>query len=213
MFQILPNEGVCLNIHFNGQPLDIEGLTGQTVFSELIDCVEQHARQAGITLLEIVVDGKSFPYDERKRIEDETLSSFQSIEFVGSTLREIIRSAVFDHSEALDHLETLMENISGDLRIGKVKEAMQTQIEFVDCLVWLSSMLEHLSKGFIEGMIESGLEKRRIMLVKALDEKMAMLKKSQEDQDWVGMADVLEYEFPDVVKEARNLFRTVKVSE
>jgi len=38
---------------------------------------------------------------------------------------------------------------------------------------------------------------------------MAAVKSAQESEDWVGVADILEYEFPEIFSDARKLIETI----
>jgi hypothetical protein len=43
-------------------------------------------------------------------------------------------------------------------------------------------------------------------LISQLDEQTQAIQDAQETEDWVGLADILEYEFPEIFQSGQNLF-------
>ena len=122
----------------------------------------------------------------------------------------MIYCAVEDSAEALAHLEELVQTVSEELRVGNIAEAMEPYMHVMDGLEWITTVMEALPQTLPEVLGESSREKRREDLLKRVSEQMGMLQSSQEDEDWVGLADCLEYEFPDLFQEIRDFLAEIR---
>jgi len=83
---------------------------------------------------------------------------------------------------------------------------MERQLETLDGLEWLSSILKNLAVGLAPEMSERSIESSRAQLMDQLATQMTALQKAHENNDWVGLADILEYEIPPITAQARELF-------
>ncbi|HNV72855.1 MAG TPA: hypothetical protein PKO06_24315, partial [Candidatus Ozemobacteraceae bacterium] len=91
----------------------------------------------------------------------------------------------------------------------KVREGMQHLVDVLDGMEWLSTILEHLDYSG-KGLEENALALKKTELLKQIETQMTNLHASQEQQDWVGVADILEYEIQERFREGAELFRQVK---
>ncbi|MFZ2956824.1 MAG: hypothetical protein WA705_08045 [Candidatus Ozemobacteraceae bacterium] len=199
-----------MNIFLNGEALDLDENSPDSTVGELIDLLEPELDKRGRTLVEIIINGVSYAPDQREAFDHRLLAELEKVELIGVTSQELLQDAIKDGPEAFSYLEGLALEIASSMRIGNVKEAMERHVEFVDGLDWMSMVLQQLSLGFAAKMTENTLEERRQRLLKRFTEHMAGLKNSQENKDWVGLADILEYEFPDLFKEGRQLFEELQ---
>lgn len=195
-----------MKIILNETPIDIDGLTAETTLVELLDGIEDSLQGSGATVVEIVAGEKIYSPEQLDELEDIKVLEFEQIEFRAATAQEMVRLAIEDGGEGLQHLEDMAIEISADLRIGKVKEAMDSYIEMVDGIEWFVIMVKNADRAFASAMAESSLESERQTLISRIEEQMNSIHQMQESEDWVGMADVLEYEFPEIFSEGRNLF-------
>lgn len=198
-----------MNILLNGQTLAIEGLEPEVTVLQLLDTVEESLKGTGATIVEIILDGQSFSPDENEKIEEFKVLSFKKIEFVAATIQEMVAAAFEDGEEGLQHLEEIALEVAADLRLGRVKEAMDSYLEFVDGIEWFITMLKNAEKAFAGNMTESSVEADRQTVMTRLSEQMSSVQAAQEAEDWVGMADVLEYEFPEVLREGKVLVKKI----
>ena len=86
---------------------------------------------------------------------------------------------------------------------------MDSYLEFVDGIEWLVTMLKSADLAFASNMAESSLESDRQALVQRLGEQMNQVQIAQEAQDWVGLADILEYEFPEILQDSRGFIKSI----
>ena len=198
-----------MNILLNGQTLAIEGLEPEVTVLQLLDTVEESLKGTGATVVEIILDGQSFSPDENEKIEELKVLSLKKIEFVAATIQEMVAGAFEDGEEGLRHLEEIALGVSADLRLGRVKEAMDSYLEFVDGIEWFIAILKNAEQAFAGNMTESSVEADRQAVMARLSEQVNSLQTAQEAEDWVGMADALEYEFPDVLREGKVLVKKI----
>lgn len=195
-----------MKIILNETQIDIDGLTAKTSLAELLDSVEDSLKGTGATVVEIVVGENVYSPDQLDVLEGIKVLEFEQIEFRAATAQEMVRLAIEDGGEGLQHLDEMALEISADLRIGKVKEAMDSYVEMVDGIEWFVTMVKNADRAFALAMAESSLESERQALIVRIAEQMNSIHGMQEAEDWVGMADVLEYEFPDIFSDGRDLF-------
>ncbi len=198
-----------MEIFLNGDSLEIDGMSPATTLSEIIEVVQESLKETGVSIMEIVADGKSFSPDDPEQLSRTTIQDFQKIEITALTPAEIVIQAVSDREANFGHIEGLASSIAENLRIGKTREAMESLVEIMDCLDWLTTMLGNLEKGFIKNLQENELELRRSDISRRLLDQIKNLRETQENRDWVGAADILEYEFPEIFSDCRKLFDEV----
>jgi len=199
-----------LNILLNGQALSIEGVTPEVTLAELVDTVTEELKESGATIMEIAADDIRISIEQTDELETRRLVEFETIDILTATARDLLEMALGESEEIFGFIDESARNVAADLRNGKVKEAMERHLETLDGLEWLSSILKHLVVGFAAEMSETSIEPRRKQLFDRLAAQMAELQKAQEHTDWVGLADVLEYEIPEITAEGRTLFADLR---
>jgi hypothetical protein len=198
-----------LEILLNDNRLDIEGINPEVTVLELLTTVEESLKGTQATVIEIILDEKSYSADDVSEISALKVMDYRKIELYTATAQEMVRAAFADGDAGLQHLEELAVEVASELRIGKVKEGMEGYLEFVDGIEWLVTMLKNADLAFASNMAESSLESDRQSLVQRLGEQMNQAQMVQEAQDWVGLADILEYEFPEILQDSKGLIKSI----
>ena len=198
-----------MEILLNDNRLDIEGISPEVTVLELLTTVEESLKGTQATVIEIILDEKSYSADDVSEISALKVMDYQKIELFTATAQEMVRAAFADGDAGLQHLEELAVEVASELRIGKVKEGMDSYLEFVDGIEWLVTMLKSADLAFASNMAESSLENDRQGLVQRLGEQMNQVQIAQEAQDWVGLADILEYEFPEILQDSRGFIKSI----
>lgn len=198
-----------MEILLNDNRLDIEGIGPEVTVLELLTTVEDSLKGTQATVIEIILDEKSYSADDVSEISTLKVMDYQKIELFTATAQEMVRAAFADGDAGLKHLEELAVEVASELRIGKVKEGMAGYLEFVDGIEWLVTMLKSADLAFASNMAESSLESDRQGLVQRLGEQMSQAQMAQEAQDWVGLADILEYEFPEILQDSKSFITSV----
>lgn len=198
-----------MEILLNDNRLDIEGINPEVTVLELLTTVEESLKGTQATVIEIILDEKSYSADDVSEISALKVMDYRKIELYTATAQEMVRAAFADGDAGLQHLEELAVEVASELRLGKVKEGMEGYLEFVDGIEWLVTMLKNADLAFASNMAESSLESDRQSLVQRLSGQMSQAQMVQEAQDWVGLADILEYEFPEILQDSKGLIKSI----
>ncbi|NLF96931.1 MAG: hypothetical protein GX569_09355 [Candidatus Riflebacteria bacterium] len=198
-----------MEILLNDNRLDIEGIGPEVTVLELLTTVEESLKGTQATVIEIILDEESYSADDVSEISTLKVMDYQKIELFTATAQDMVRAAFADGEAGLQHLEELAVEVASELRIGKVKEGMDSYLEFVDGIEWLVTMLKNADLAFASNMAESSLESDRQSLVQRLGEQMSQVQIAQEAQDWVGLADILEYEFPEILQDSKGFIKSI----
>ena len=75
--------------------------------------------------MRIFLDGKEYSAEDTEVLERLKLISYNKAELVAETAADVIRDAFIDSTEILLHLEDVAQNVSSELRLGNVKQAME----------------------------------------------------------------------------------------
>lgn len=201
-----------MNILLNGQPIEVDGLTPEVTLGGLVEALGTELRDQGLTIVKITVDGTGIDPEDVAALNARPVLGCQTVDLLAATAQDLVRIMVQDSAEVIPYFADLAKGIADDLRVGKVKEGLEHFVELVDGLDWLAAILGNLPSGFAAAMQESGAEARRQELLAKVSGQIGTLRSSQEAQDWVGLADSLEYEFPDLFKECEDLFTSLKAA-
>ena len=188
-----------MDIFFNDTPLTVDGIDDETSIADLIELVQQEVGKNGLTVVDVELDGTKFTADDAQ-LKTSRAGECRSLHLLGATIAELVSQALEDREAVFQHVEKLGRSVSESLRIGKVPDAMKQHVELLEGLTWITSILGNLGNAFPEKMAETDLELRRHELMTRLGEQMTALHEIQEKQDWVGMADLLEYELPEILQ-------------
>lgn len=196
-----------MKILINGKEFAIDDVKPDSTMIDLLDLVEPELQKNEMALMDVLIDGVNFSPDEREAFGQKNLLELGTIELIGLTAQEILEQAVADGEEAFPYLEGLAGEIAGDLRLGKNREGIEKLVAMIEGLQWMVTVLQRLVLAFAARMTENSQEIRRQELIEGLKRQIEGLQTAQESQDWVGVADLLEYEFPDIFKQSRELFK------
>lgn len=198
-----------MEILLNGNSLEIDGLDADVTILQLLESVEDSLKGTGATVVEIFLNEQAYSPDDIEKFGALKVVGFAKIELVAATAQEMIQAAFEDGDEGIAHLEDVAREVSSDLRIGKIKKAMDRYLELVDGVEWFVTMLKNADRAFAANMAESSLEADRQALMARLAEQMSGVRSAQESEDWVGMADILEYELPEIFNDGRGFIKQI----
>lgn len=202
-----------MNIFLNDQPLEIEGITPDQTLFDLLEAVEELVKENSMTIVELKADDSILNPEQHDELSAKRLLECTRIDIYAATVGELIKQAVEDGDEALEFISEKISEISSELRLGNVKDAMNSYVELLDGLEWITAILDNLPAGFTESMRESSLEQERETALQEIVKCMDLIRSSQENQDWVSMADYIEYELPERIEQCRLIFEKVKIKQ
>ena len=164
---------------------------GETV-SAILDTMVQQT--PGSYIRRIWLDDQEFPSDDREALQKKP-SDIDSLEVELANLKDLVATNL---ANALDYLKKLIpgcEQAADLFRAGNEQEANKYYLQILDGIEWFSQVVSVIMSPD-EGETElpdtddESLEVRQ----KKLTDLMSQMLEANENQDWVLLADILEYE-------------------
>ena len=164
---------------------------GETV-SAILDAMVQQTPDSYIR--RIWLDDQEFPSDDREALQKKP-SDIDSLEVELANLKDLVATNL---ANALDYLKKLIpgcEQAADLFRAGNEQKANKYYLQILDGIEWFSQVVSVIMSPD-EGETElpdtdnESLEVRQ----KKLTDLMSQMLEANENQDWVLLADILEYE-------------------
>ena len=164
---------------------------GETV-SAILDAMVQQT--PGSYIRRIWLDDQEFPSDDREALQKKP-SDIDSLEVELANLKDLVATNL---ANALDYLKKLIpgcEQAADLFRAGNEQEANKYYLQILDGIEWFSQVVSVIMSPD-EGETElpdtddESLEVRQ----KKLTDLMSQMLEANQNQDWVLLADILEYE-------------------
>ena len=190
-------------ITLNSNPLDISGIDENVNVQELVNLVEDSLKGSGTTLMRIFLDGKEYSTEDTDVLENLKLINYEKADLISETAADVVEEAFSDSAEILLHLEEVAENVASELRLGNIKQALEEYIEIINGLEWFLTVIKEADLAYASKMAETGFENERQELIAKVNEQVAAAQAAQEAEDWVGVADIVEYEFCEIFNNGR----------
>ena len=180
-----------MKVSINGVAQEESDFEGETV-SAILDTMVQQT--PGSYIRRIWLDNQEFPSDDREALQKKP-SDIDSLEVELANLKDLVATNL---ANALDYLKKLIPGCeqAGDLfRAGNEQEANKYYLQILDGIEWFSQVVSVIMSPD-EGETElpdtddESLEVRQ----KKLTDLMSQMLEANENQDWVLLADILEYE-------------------
>ena len=160
----------------------------------------------GSYIRRIWLDQQEFPSDDRETLQKKT-ADINSLEVELADLKDLVATNL---SNALDYLEKLIPGFdqAADLfRTGNEQEANKYYIQILDGMDWFSEVVNVVMSSEGEGQEpENSLRVRQAKLT----DLMSQMLEANKNQDWVLLADILEYEMIPFYKEWQTILSKLK---
>jgi hypothetical protein len=166
----------------------------------------------GSYIRRIWLDDKEFPSDDQEVLQKKP-SDIDSLEVELSNLKELVATNLVN---ALDYLKKLIpgfEQAADLFRAGNEQEANKYYLQILDGIDWFSQVVSIIMKAN-EGKMElpdaddESLQVRE----KKLTDLMKQMLEANKNQDWVLLADILEYEMIPLYKDWENILSKLENS-
>ena len=105
-------------------------------------------------------------------------------------LQDLVANNLTNAKEYLEKLVPGFQKAADLFRMGNEQEANQYYLQILDGIDWFSQVILTIVNAQVDIFKEQTLEERQ----KKLTEFMAQMLEANQNQDWVLMADLLEYE-------------------
>ena len=160
---------------------------------DLVIHIEKNDLAKGSVVRSIHIDGQEFSPDE-SAIRKKPLSEIEILEIEISTLPDIINKNIENADAYLIRLIPGIEKSVELFRMGNEQEANKFFINIIDGIDWLSQVLDMVlaAKEISPDSVFNGksIQDRRASLVDFTQQMVD----ANKNQDWVLLADLLEYE-------------------
>ena len=176
---------------------------GETL-GDLVLHIEKQGVAQGNVVRSIQIDGKESPPDSLVARET-PLSEIETLEIEISTLSDIVNKNIENADAYLIRLIPGIEKSVELFRMGNEQEANKFFINIIDGIDWLSQVLDMIlaAKAISPDTVFDGksIQDRRTSLVDFTQQMVD----ANKNQDWVLLADLLEYEILPYYQEWSNL--------
>ena len=160
----------------------------------------------GSYIRRIWLDQQEFPSDDRETLQKKP-ADINCLEVELANLKDLVATNL---SNALDYLEKLIPGFdqAADLfRTGNEQEANKYYIQILDGMDWFSEVVNVVMSSQGEGQEpENSLRIRQAKLT----DLMSQMLEANKNQDWVLLADILEYEMIPFYKEWQTILSKLK---
>ena len=176
-----------MKLTINGVEQAESELKGETL-EAILDMMVKNT--PGSYIRRIWLDQQEFPSDYRETLQKNP-AHINSLEVELADLKDLVATNL---SNALDYLEKLIPGFdqAADLfRTGNEQEANKYYIQILDGMDWFSEVVNVVMSSEGEGQEpENSLQVRQAKLT----DLMSQMLEANKNQDWVLLADILEYE-------------------
>jgi hypothetical protein len=180
-----------MKVSINGVAQEESDFEGETV-SAILDAMVQQTPDSYIR--RIWLDDQEFPSDDREALQKKP-SDINSLEVELANLKDLVATNL---ANALDYLKKLIpgfEQAADLFRAANEQEANKYYLQILDGIDWFSQVVSVImspDEGETElpDTYDESLEVRQ----KKLTDLMSQMLEANQNQDWVLLADLLEYE-------------------
>ena len=192
-----------MKLTINGVEQAESKLKGETL-EAILDIMVKKA--PGSYIRRIWLDQQEFPADYRETLQKKP-TDINSLEVELANLKDLVATNL---SNALDYLEKLIPGFdqAADLfRMGNEQEANKFYIQILDGMDWFSEVINIvMDSEFKRSAPEDTLRLRQAKLT----DLMSQMLEANKNQDWVLLADILEYEMIPFYKEWQTILTKLK---
>jgi len=192
-----------MKLTINGVEQEESELKGETI-EAILDMMVKNT--PGSYIRRIWLDQQEFPADDPETLQKKP-ADINSLAVELANLKDLVATNL---SNALDYLEKLIPGFdqAADLfRMGNEQEANKFYIQILDGMDWFSEVINIVMDSEFEGSEhQDTLSLRQAKLT----DLMSQMLEANKNQDWVLLADILEYEMTPFYKEWQTILTKLK---
>lgn len=192
-----------MKLIINGVEQEDHDLKGETLGAMLDMLIKD---TPGSYIRRIWLDEKEFPADDPETLQKKP-ADINSFEIELANLKDLVATNL---SNALGYLEKLIpgfQQASDLFRMGNEQEANKFYIQILDGMDWFSEVV-----NIVMGSQGKGSESEAILSKRQanLTNLMSQMLEANKNQDWVLLADILEYEMAPFYEEWQTILKNLK---
>ncbi len=204
-----------MQINLNHQTEDVptEGLQS---FGELMDQVARQAEREGARIIQVKLNGEDITGKDHSLLHTMPLEEIQEIEVQTGDPRILARSSLYSVADFLEQLLKELQNTAELFRLGNNERSNQSFLRCIDgmqvfmhslesCRRLLGLSFELIFVPVSQGGAETTVAENRRRLFEVLDSMI----EAQTNQDWILLADLLEYELIPILEDWRYIIPVI----
>ena len=175
-----------MKISINGAETQDPSFQGETL-EEVMNAIVKSRQNSYIR--RVWVDGQEVSTSAQDTLKT-SAASVGLLELELAQLQDLLANNLTNAQEYLEKLISGFQKAADLFRIGNEQEANQYYLQVLDGIEWFSQVITLIFSTQENKFEEKSLEKRQ----KQLTDLMAQMLEANQNQDWVLMADLMEYE-------------------
>ena len=182
-----------MNIYIDNSKLDFQIEIDDTL-DTIVKSVEEFAKNNGRVVVEVKVDGKDLG-----ELENKGIATIEDIEFFTKSGRIIALEAIQEMNGYIERLKNGSKQLVDEINNGDGGKISQMTLDAIDGLEWIYNILYSIENISTINYTEIGFQK-------TFDKYQDIIRdilESLEDKDEMLLADLMEYEIPDIVEEIK----------
>ena len=193
-----------MKLIINGVEQKDYDVKGEATLGAMLDMLIKDT--PGSYIRRIWLDEKEFPADDHEILQKKP-ADINSFEIELANLKDLVATNL---SNALGYLEKLIpgfQQASDLFRMGNEQEANKFYIQILDGMDWFSEVV-----NIVMGSQGKGSESEAILSKRQanLTDLMSQMLEANKNQDWVLLADILEYEMVPFYEEWQTILKKLK---
>jgi hypothetical protein len=197
-----------MDIQINGEPAEIEIDSGMT-FKNCLDRLEKDVVPQNHTIYLAKLDGTQIDLGDNDYLSGSISEAGKLLEVQTMTPEDLAYTTLFEIMKHLPGLIDALKLISEKIQSQQNKEALTVFQQLLTAWFWINDGIVKSSKILSidlaaegEGEGKHSLQTLQVELVRLLQDANT----SMQQEDWVGLSDVLEYELaPLILKQAEGI--------
>ena len=184
---------IKMNIYIDNSKLDFQIEIDDTL-DTIVKSVEEFAKNNGRVVVEVKVDGKDLG-----ELENKGIATIEDIEFFTKSGRIIALEAIQEMNGYIESLKNGSKQLVDEINNGDGGKISQMTLDAIDGLEWIYNILYSIENISTINYTEIGFQKTFDKYQDIIREILESL----EDKDEMLLADLMEYEIPDIVEEIK----------
>ena len=191
-----------MKISINGAETQEASFQGGTL-GEVLHAILNSRKDSYIR--RIWLDGQEASSNTQDTLKTST-ASVESLELELALLQDLVANNLTNAKEYLEKLVPGFQKAADLFRMGNEQEANKYYLQILEGIDWFSQVLLTIVNAQVDIFKEQTLEERQ----KKLTEFMAQMLEANQNQDWVLVADLLEYEMAPFYKDWQEILSQIE---
>ncbi|MFC1745560.1 hypothetical protein ACFL35_16330 [Candidatus Riflebacteria bacterium] len=171
-----------------------------------INQVEKSLAKDRRVIVNIILDGREIYPEDEEELSDFQLSKIEKLEIISSKPKVLVQEGLdFGVKEVFPDAFAVIDQLCAHLRTQKIKETVELFLRLCDYLGWLPTICRNLAlthPQFVESN-DGKIMQKKLLDLEAITGEIV---KHQENEDWVSLADIIEFELRDILEYFKELF-------